>query len=350
VAERLSVISPDGAYPIVIAPGALDSITSDEWGLSAGRTAIITNETLAALYGDRLHALLPDAAILSVPDGEQYKTLATIASLYDGLIAAGVDRTGTVVAFGGGVVGDMAGFAAATYMRGVRFIQIPTSLLAMVDSSVGGKVGVDLPQGKNLVGSFKQPAAVIIDPALLTTLPVRERRCGMAEIIKHGLIADPHLLTLINQSAHSEQDAELVRRAVQVKIDIVQQDPYEHGVRAHLNLGHTFGHAIEIASGFAFAHGEAVGIGLVAAAHLSETLGYAEPGLSDRVRGLVESVGLPVSMGALDPEVVYAAMGTDKKKVGTLLRFVVLRAIGGPTLAAGVDRALVLDAMKAIAS
>ncbi|MDZ4768658.1 MAG: 3-dehydroquinate synthase [Chloroflexota bacterium] len=348
MAERLSVSAPDGAYPIMIAPGALAAIGAPDYAVGGAPAAIITNDSIAALYADRLRSLLPDATLIAIPDGEAYKTLATVALLYDRLIAAKLDRAATVIAFGGGVVGDIAGFAAATYLRGVRFVQVPTSLLAMVDSSVGGKVGVDLPQGKNLVGAFKQPAAVIIDPDLLATLPDRERRCGMAEIIKHGLIGDPGLLDWIGRAPTPENDAALVRRAVQVKIEVVQRDPYEQGERAHLNLGHTFGHAIEIISGFAFAHGEAVAIGLVAAAQLSTAIGVADASLVDRVKAWVESVGLPVSMGALDADAVYAAMGTDKKKSAGRLRFVVLRDLGRPEVVEGVDAALVIDVLKGI--
>jgi 3-dehydroquinate synthase len=347
VAERLTVNAPDGSYPIFIAPGASDPLDRAAYGLD-GAAAIVTNETLAALYADLLARALPGAAVIAVPDGEAYKTLDTMARIYDGLVAAGLDRRGTVLAFGGGVVGDMAGFAAATYLRGVRLVQMPTSLLAMVDSSVGGKVGVDLPQGKNLVGAFKQPAAVLIDPLLLATLPARERRCGMAEIIKHGLIADAGLLEWIARDATPENDAALIGRAVRVKIAVVQRDPYEQGERAHLNLGHTFGHAIETVSGYAIAHGEAVAIGLVAAAHLSEAVGLARAGLVEQVRGAVRAVGLPESMGGLDPEAVYAAMGTDKKKQAGRLRFVLLRAPEQPVVRDDIDKGAVLDALKAV--
>jgi 3-dehydroquinate synthase len=347
VAERIDVTSPDGVYPIVIAAGLCDPLDRAAHGLD-GAVAVVTNTTLAALYADLLARALPDAALIAVPDGEAHKTLATMTLIYEGLVAAGLDRRGTVLAFGGGVVGDMAGFAAASYMRGVRLVQMPTSLLAMVDSSVGGKVGVDLPQGKNLVGAFKQPVRVLIDPALLATLPARERRCGMAEIIKHGLIADAGLLDWITRAPTPENDAALIARAVRVKIEIVQRDPYEQGERAHLNLGHTFGHAIETVSGYSIAHGEAVAVGLVAAAHLSEAVGLAEAGLVDRVRGWVRSAGLPESMGGLDPEAVYAAMGTDKKKQAGRLRFVLLRDIGQPVLHDSADAGAVLAALKAV--
>ncbi|MBL8133678.1 MAG: 3-dehydroquinate synthase [Anaerolineae bacterium] len=337
MAERLRVAAPDTHYDIVIEAGLFAGANLADHFRSDGRLAVITNVTLQRLYGDLLRLALPEALIIAVPDGEAHKTLATVAQMYAEMVDGGLDRQSTVVAFGGGVVGDMAGFAAATYMRGVSLVQVPTSLLSMVDSSVGGKVGVDLPQGKNLVGAFKQPEVVLIDPALLATLPARERACGMAEIIKHGLIADPILLDLISRRASLEHDAELIRRAVQVKIDVVQQDPYEQGIRAYLNLGHTFGHAIEQASGYALAHGEAVGIGLVAAALLSARLGMIDAGLVDEVRRLVTLVGLPTRMGALDPEVVYDFMRSDKKKKAGKLRFVLLSGIAQPQIAADVD-------------
>lgn len=346
MAERLPVTTPDGTYDIVIQPGLFDSLDAAAFGLDGlqGRVSVITNTTIAGLYGDLFKKVLPDARMISVPDGEAYKTLATVEQMYSGMVDGGLDRRSTVLAFGGGVIGDMAGFAAATYMRGVRFVQAPTSLLAMVDSSVGGKVGVDLPQGKNLVGAFKQPAVVLIDTDLLKTLPPRERRCGIAEIIKHGLLADAGLLDLIHRAA--SHDAELVRRAVQVKIDVIQADPYEHGIRAHLNLGHTFGHAIEHVSGYAFAHGEAVGVGLVAAAMLAARIGLADSTLVETVRDLVASVGLPTRMGALDPEAVYAVMGTDKKRQAGRLRFVLLRQIESPQIVDNIEKADVIAVLK----
>jgi 3-dehydroquinate synthase len=316
------------------------------------KTVVVTNTTLAPLYGDALVNALPSAALVTIPDGEQYKTLATVAKLYTDFVAAGLDRSGTVIALGGGVVGDTAGFAAATYMRGVPFVQIPTSLLAMVDSSVGGKVGVDLPQGKNLVGAFKQPDAVLIDTDVLHTLPEREWRCGMAEVIKHGLLADDGLLQLIEAGRINDsplQDApELVRRAVQVKVDVVQQDPFERNIRAHLNLGHTFAHAIEQVSGYAWPHGEAVGVGLLAAARLSFTLGLADAALPERVQRILERVGLPTRIAGFDSSAIYAAMGTDKKWQNGRSRFVLLRGVGKPVIIEDVPRERVITVLDSL--
>ncbi|HEX2907039.1 MAG TPA: 3-dehydroquinate synthase, partial [Phototrophicaceae bacterium] len=289
-----------------------------------------------------------------------YKTLATVAKLYTDLVAVGLDRSGTILALGGGVVGDTAGFAAATYLRGVCFVQMPTSLLSMVDSSVGGKTGVDLPQGKNLVGAFKQPEQVLIDPEVLQTLPEREWRCGMGEVIKHGLLADEGLLELI-ESEHilgsptpmpsiwqGERAAELVARAVQVKVDVVQQDPFEQNIRAHLNLGHTFGHAIEQVTNYAWSHGEGVGFGLLAAARLSRMMGLCEELLDERVKTILMKVGLPTRLQGLDPEAIYAAMGTDKKRQAGKLRFVLLRAVGQPVIMDDVPKVAVLDVLQSL--
>jgi 3-dehydroquinate synthase len=346
MAERIDVSTPDGSYPILIEPGLLERLDPAAHGLDR-RAAVITNTTLAPLYGGRLADALPDAALISMPDGEQYKTLDTVTQLYGDMVAAGLDRSSAAIALGGGVVGDTAGFAAATYMRGVRLVQIPTSLLAMVDSSVGGKVGVDLPQGKNLVGAFKQPERVLIDPSVLVTLPEREWRCGMAEAIKHGLLRDPVLLDLAPD--YRMHVAEIIRRAVQAKVDVVQADPYEQGIRAHLNLGHTFAHAIERVSGYAWLHGEAVAVGLVAAARLSARLGLCDPALADHVEALVGGIGLPTRITGLDPQAIYAAMATDKKWQQGRSRFVLLEGIGKPRIVENVRQSeviAVLDKMN----
>jgi 3-dehydroquinate synthase len=343
--NRIRVIAPGGDYDILIQPGSLAGIQDhlDDFDLR-GKVVITTNTTLAPLYGAALLGRLPNAALVTMPDGEQYKTLETVARLYADFVAAGLDRNGVVIALGGGVVGDTVGFAAATYMRGVRLIQIPTSLLAMVDSSVGGKVGVDLPQGKNLVGAFKQPAGVLIDTDVLKTLPPREWRCGMAEVIKHGLLADPELL---NRASHVDMNAaELVQRAVQVKVDVVGQDPYEQGIRAHLNLGHTFAHAIEQVSQYAWLHGEAVAVGLVAAARLSSALNLCDAALTNQVEELASAIK-PPHLDGLDVTAVYAAMATDKKWQNGRSRFVLLRGLGQPVI---VEDVLKADVMRVLES
>jgi 3-dehydroquinate synthase len=341
MANRIRVTAPGSDYDIYIASGILGNISHY---LTTGKVVVITNTTLAPLYGERLVKDLPDATLVTMPDGEQFKTLDTVSKLYVDLVDAGLDRTGTVIALGGGVVGDTAGYAAATYMRGVRLVQIPTSLLSMVDSSVGGKVGVDLPQGKNLVGAFKQPDCVLVDPDVLGTLPEREWRCGMGEIIKHGLLADEGLLA--PELWAKDRAGELVRRAVQVKVDVVQQDPYERGVRAHLNLGHTFAHAIERVSNYSWLHGEAVGVGLVAAARLSYALGMCDSALAEEVEDIVDKVGLPTRLGNLDPEALFEAMGTDKKWQAGHSRFVLLRGMCQPQIVEDVSKATVIQVLR----
>ncbi|MEP7294329.1 MAG: 3-dehydroquinate synthase, partial [Chloroflexota bacterium] len=298
---RIPLTTPTNQYEIVIERGALSQLDAAAYGLTE-RCAVVTNTTLAPLYGEALAKHLPNAVLIAMPDGEAHKTLGTVARLYADFVRAGLDRSSTVIALGGGVVGDTAGFAAATYMRGVRLVQIPTSLLAMVDSSVGGKVGVDLREGKNLVGAFKQPDAVLIDVSVLQTLPKIEWSCGSAEIVKHALISDPGLLDLIDPLKSRVIDAEeLVERAVQVKVGVVQQDPYEQNVRAHLNLGHTFGHAVEQVSGYQWRHGQAVGFGLVAAVRLSQALGMLDAADADQVEAIVGRYGLPTRLAGLDP-------------------------------------------------
>ena len=329
--------TPDGGgYPIMIGSGLLRSIGEDAEGLGlADHVVVVSNETVAPLYGERLAAALPRADLVIIPDGEAHKNLDVVSGIYDEMLARGADRSTTLVALGGGVIGDTAGFAAATYMRGIRLVQIPTTLLSMVDSSVGGKVGVDLPQGKNLIGAFKQPRLVIIDTDALETLPPLQWRCGMAEVIKHGLIAQPALLA--PELWQPEQAASLVRQAVQVKIDVVEVDPYEAGIRAHLNLGHTFGHAIEKATQYGVPHGEAVAIGIVKAALLSRNLGYIDDDLVARIQTIMWQIGLPTDI-ALDSHRWYEAMSTDKKWRAGKPRLILLKALGEAAIVEGLRR------------
>ncbi|MCY4146676.1 MAG: 3-dehydroquinate synthase [Chloroflexi bacterium] len=332
----LYVKTPAGGYPIRIEPGILSRIDREAASLGLDRhVVVITNETVAPLYGEALTQRLPHAQMLALPDGETHKTLATVSRIYDSLLETGADRGTVLIALGGGVIGDMAGYVAATYMRGIPLLQIPTTLLSMVDSSVGGKVGVDLPQGKNLVGAFKQPRAVLIDTDVLTTLPPLQWRCGMAEVIKHGLIAQPSLLDA--DLWGDERAEDLVRQAVQVKIDVVEIDPYEQGIRAHLNLGHTFGHAIEKVTGYAVPHGEAVAIGIVRAARLSRNLGFIADEALGRIQKTFWQIGLPTDI-AVDRERWYAAMATDKKWQAGEPRLVVLKRIGQATVVRGLSK------------
>ncbi len=330
---RLPVTTPDSdGYDILLGRGLLGELPRllDKRGLR-GRVAVVSDERVAPHWAGRIQQTLAAAerpfALITLPAGESHKNLATIARIYDELVAAHMDRSGVIVAVGGGVIGDMAGFAAATYLRGVAFVQAPTTLLAMVDASVGGKVGVDLPQGKNLVGAFKQPALVIIDPDVLSSLPASEFRHGLAEVIKHGIIGDPDLFAQLEGSGPESLES-LLARALRVKIAIVQRDPYEKGERAHLNLGHTFAHAFEQVSGYSIPHGQAVAAGLAACAALAAARGDCAPDLPARIVTVLERVGLPARFPDLDPAAVLAAMSTDKKRQAGRLRFVLPHAIG----------------------
>lgn len=257
--------------------------------------------------------------------------MVIVSQLWEAFLGAGLERGSSVVALGGGVVGDLAGFAAATYMRGIPWVNVPTSLLAMVDASLGGKTGVDLPQGKNLVGAFHAPRMVLVDPSALETLPRDEQRSGMAEVIKAGLIGDPKLFNLSRNSLEviKEDFEEIIRRAMAVKIQVIEADPFEEGLRAVLNLGHTVGHAVEKVSNYTIRHGEAVAIGMVAEARLSERIGLAERGLADEIADACKLIGLPVDIPEnLPREDILEAMKVDKKREGAKVKFALPVKIG----------------------
>jgi 3-dehydroquinate synthase len=347
---RIPVRAPNAQYPIIVGSGLLQALPDllTEHNLTR-RVAIVTNETLAPLYGKALAEEFDGANLIVLPDGEQYKTLDTIHQLYGFFVEADLDRKAVVIALGGGVIGDMAGFAAATYLRGVPFVQAPTSLLAMVDSSVGGKVGVDLPQGKNLVGAFKQPELVVVDPAVLRTLPDVEWRCGVAETIKAGLIRDPSLLDpSIYRRDAADGGASFIKQAIAIKVSVVQEDPYENNIRAYLNLGHTFGHALERASGYTWRHGDAVGLGLLAAARLSQVHGLCDTKLPFQVEQLLRALNLPVRYSGYTAAEIRAAMGTDKKRQNNQVRFVLLRAPGDPVLCSDVPEQKILNVLDSL--
>jgi 3-dehydroquinate synthase len=339
---------PGGEYPIYQGDGLLERagelLAGQGW---TGAVAVVTNPTVGAIYRERLWASLAGAgfspALCEMPDGEIHKTLDTVRKLYTSFARAGLDRDSLVIALGGGVVGDTAGFAAATYMRGLPLAQVPTSLLAMVDSSVGGKVGVDLPEGKNLVGAFKQPVAVVVDPAVLTTLPPVELRAGMAEVVKAGVIGSPALLEAIEWQ--SQKLAWMVDQAIKVKVAIVEEDPYERGRRAVLNLGHTFGHAFELLSGYRLRHGEAVSAGMVVAARLAVALSRCDWGTVARIEKVLVGLGLPVRPPDFEPEAVWRAMAADKKKRGGRLRFVLPEEVGRVVVLDDVPQEAVLETL-----
>ncbi len=331
--EVLPITYPHGQYNVVVGSDLLPHLR--QLAGVDGPMAVITDSNVGPLHASRCGVA---DVVVTIPAGEQYKTLATVNQIYNELLAAGLDRQGTILALGGGVVGDIAGFVAATYLRGIDLVQCPTSLLAMVDASVGAKTGVDLPQGKNLVGAFKQPIAVFADLDTLETLPPEEFSAGMAEVIKAGLIADPALFTALETELEIKQSStsanalhlkSIVTSSIQVKRQVVQQDPFEKGRRAVLNLGHTFAHAIEQVSGYAVRHGEAVGMGLVAAAHLSANMGLCSETLQPRIEAVLEKAGLPKRIPVnLTPAALLRAMRSDKKKAGGRLRFILIRDVG----------------------
>ena len=347
----LRVAHPGGEYPIYLGEGLLSHVGGAlraSGAIRGSRVAVVSNPVVAPLYGEQLRSALHAAGyrpvVCTIPDGEDHKTLDTVAGLYDQFLDGRLDRSSGVVSLGGGVTGDIAGFAAATFMRGVPFVQVPTTLLSMVDASVGGKVGVDLPQGKNLAGAFKQPALVMIDPGVLVTLPAEEMRSGMAEAIKHGVIGAPDLFAELESpspGARSWVSVLQLKRALEVKIQVVEADPFEQGRRAVLNLGHTVGHALERLSDFSLRHGEAVAIGMVAAARISAELGRAEPSLPGRIEGALLAWGLPVRCPPLGAGEIWEAMGHDKKRRGRSLRWVLPHAIGQVEVADVVPREVV---------
>jgi 3-dehydroquinate synthase len=364
---RVGMVSP--SYEVCIQPGALDTIGQ---ALSErdihGPLALVTDSNTAPLYATRVAASLESAGLslqlVVIPAGESNKTIASAQKLWENFLDAGLERGCTVIALGGGVVGDLTGFAASTYMRGIQWVNVPTTLLAMVDSSLGGKTGVDIPRGKNLIGAFHPPSFVLADPEVLATLPEAEFRSGLAEVIKHAIIGDPGLLNKVavykignwryrtplgdlgsvgagERKEHASGPAptaqisglfplsELVSRAMAVKIGVIETDPYEKGVRAALNLGHTVGHALELVSGYRLRHGEAVAIGMVVEARLAERLGLAEGGLSLHIATVLAEVGLPVAIpGDLDRAAIRRAIGVDKKKAQGRVRFALPTRIG----------------------
>ena len=355
--SRSAIRSPQsaiGSYDVLIADGLLAQAGRRLLAarLKPGRCAVVTNPTVGAHYAEALTAALAEAGfepmLFEVPDGEAFKTLATVGELYNQFAEAKLARGEPVIALGGGVIGDMAGFVAATWLRGVPFVQIPTSLLAMVDASVGGKVAVDLPAGKNLVGAFKQPAGVLIDPALLSTLPGAEFRAGLAEILKGALIGDAALFEQLAGNGPSTLVG-MIADAVRVKARIVERDPFEEGDRAWLNLGHTFGHALELLSDFTLRHGDAVALGTVAAAEMSAVLGRCDRTLPVRIRSVAGRLGLPTGH-AFNPAAALAAMATDKKRRGRSLRFVLPVRVGEIALVENVPEAAIKAALESIRS
>ncbi len=332
------VTTPGGDYPIHIEQGRLQRL-AETIPADATSIALVSNPVVLGLYGDTVRSALAQTgkpvAEVALPDGEAHKNWQSLNKIFDHLLQKGLDRKAVLVAFGGGVIGDMGGFAAACYMRGIRFVQVPTTLLAQVDSSVGGKTAINHPLGKNMIGAFYQPISVQIDPDVLKTLPPREVSAGLAEVVKYGLIIDAPFFDWCEANASALRNLETeavihaIQRSCELKARVVSQDERESGMRAILNLGHTFGHAIEAGLGYGqWLHGEAVGCGMVQAAELSaDLLGFPRQDV-ERVRNVVEAIGCPVQAPDLGFERWVELMGHDKKAEGGTLRFVLMPRIG----------------------
>ena len=354
--QTITVALGQRSYPIHIAPGLLDragSFLRDALGDCA--LAIVTDDQVAPLYLTRLEESLRAAGLRTasvvLPHGEQTKCLARLSELYTFLCDSRITRKDAVVALGGGVIGDLAGLAAATYLRGIKFVQIPTTLLAQVDSSVGGKVAVDLPQGKNLVGAFWQPSLVLCDPDTLTTLTPEYWRDGLGEVIKYGCIGDAALFSILEECAPGGREAimrridEILRHCIQAKADVVAQDETDTGLRMTLNFGHTIAHAVETCQHYTgLRHGEAVALGMSVITRLTEARGMTALGTSTQLDHLLRALGMPTNLPAIPEEQLIAAMGMDKKSAGRALRVIVLDGIGScrihvtdPTFFAGMS-------------
>jgi 3-dehydroquinate synthase len=356
------------AYPIVLGAGSLASLAEllMAQGIRADtRVLLITNPEVERHYGAPSRRSLEEAGFpvqtLVIEAGENQKTPATVALIHDAAFAAKLERGSLIVALGGGVVGDMAGFAAATWLRGIAVVQVPTTLLAMVDAAIGGKTGVNHPGGKNLIGAFHQPKLVLIDPAVLHTLPEREFRAGMAEVIKYGVIGDPALFGdleaaaqrdplggLANRESVGEGLLErLLERSASAKARVVAADEREGGLRAILNYGHTLGHAVETLSGYGtYLHGEAVGLGMLAAGEISLAMGLWRPEDQQRQRAVIAAAGLPLAWPALDPLAVLACLQGDKKVRSGRVRFVLPTAIGTVEIRDDVEPEIIVLALE----
>lgn len=347
----LTVELGDRSYPIVIGAGPIESGFDLSPHLAGEACLVVSNETVAPLYLEKLRKCLPSIKVTShlLPDGESYKSMTTMESILDELVGTRAGRDATIMALGGGVVGDIAGFAAACYMRGIAFVQVPTTLLAQVDSSVGGKTGVNHPGGKNLIGAFYQPRIVLIDTDTLNTLPDRQLRAGLAEVIKYGAIVDSEFFGWleVNMQALLDRDADAlihaVRRSCEIKAQIVGEDERESGRRALLNFGHTFGHAIENSLGYGqWLHGEAVAAGMVMAARMS---GIDEDE-QQRLTSLIDAAGLPVLPPRTGSADLREAMQMDKKVQGGKLRFVLLRSLGDAIVTADYPQRALEEALS----
>lgn len=355
--QTLTVALGERSYPIFVGSNLLSRNDLYSPHIHGKQVCIVTNETVAPIYLDHLKSglNLSQVSVVVLPDGEAHKNLTTLNEIFTSLLAEKHNRTTTLIALGGGVVGDMTGFAAACYQRGVNFIQIPTTLLSMVDSSVGGKTGVNHSMGKNMIGAFYQPQAVIADISLLKTLPAREVSAGLAEVIKYGLISDADFFVWLEQNIEllmSGDEAALtyaVLRSCENKAGVVAQDEHEGGIRAILNLGHTFGHAIETAQGYGnWLHGEAVATGMVMAADLSMRRGDISKDDLQRIINLLQRANLPTKAPVdMTPDQFVELMGVDKKVLDGRLRLVLLKALGQAIVTSDIDTMLLMETFAA---
>jgi 3-dehydroquinate synthase len=348
-------------YDILIQPGLLQGIGAIVAGLTRStRAAVVTDSNVGPTYAESVLGALKsagiDAVIAAIPAGEDHKNLVALSTIYDSILGHRIERSTPILALGGGVVGDMTGFVAATVLRGVPFIQVPTTLLAMVDASVGGKTGINHSTGKNLIGAFHQPIAVLIDPNTLKTLPPRELRGGLAECIKHEIIRDAEGFARLESEIGRalERDisylSRLVAHNVAIKASVVEADPYEKGERAHLNFGHTFGHAIETVSRYEYSHGECVALGMVAASRLAVDLGMLDESARGRIINVIEKAGLPVGGMKLDPRKVADAMIFDKKVRSGRIRFILPDRIGHVVIRDDVSAEAAIKALTSLGS
>jgi 3-dehydroquinate synthase len=353
----VSVSLSSGSYRVAIDPGLLARLGQELRSITkSAKVCVVTDSHVAESHLPRVENALRGEGLevisATIPAGEQHKTVQTILPLYDRFLSARIERSTPIIALGGGVIGDMTGFLAATILRGVPFVQAPTTLLAMVDASVGGKTGVDHPMGKNLIGAFHQPIGVFADPEVLTTLPQREIQNGLAECIKHDLIRDGAAFASLDKKIAGALAldmnvlTEVVAHNVAIKARVVEADPFEKGERAHLNLGHTFGHAIESVSGFSYSHGQSVALGICAAAWVSMKFGYIPENDRKQILTTIAAAGLPTGGLKLDVKTVMEAMASDKKVRDGKIRLVLLEKIGKAIVRDDVSRELIQEGIE----
>lgn len=353
---RIEVTSERGPYPVIVAPGlTADPAAALTTAGLAGPFLVVSAPGIWKLHGAPWRDVAGPRGPVLVADGETFKTLATVGRLYDAFQANALDRAATVIALGGGVLGDVVGFAAATYLRGVRVVQVPTTLLAQVDASIGGKTGVNLPTGKNLVGAFHSPSAVLCDPAVLDTLPRREFRAGLYEVIKYGVIAAPAILDVLRHRLDAVFDrapdvvTPLIADCCRIKAEVVMADEREQGPRRALNFGHTVGHALEAITDYGrFRHGEAVGYGMLAAAHLSTQRGLMTAGDAELLGAVIRALGPLPGVSDLAVTDALTALMRDKKVIGGTLHFVAAQGLGATAMLSDVTSRELSDALRAI--